>query len=87
MFVDDEFDGGDGTDSGLWGSIINATSQVAQTAIIANGNNPSLQTPYPQPYSSGGFTPDNFNRTSGAMSWVVVIVLAVVGYFVFTKIK
>jgi hypothetical protein len=89
MFFDDNsFDdnSSDDSSSGIWGSVIGAVSQTAQTAIIAGQNN-SLQVPYPRPVSSTPFTPSNFGSTSGIMSWLVVGALLLGGVFAFKKLK
>lgn len=89
MFVDDlsEVDTTDsGSGSGIWDSVVNAVSQTAQTAILANNNN-SLNVQYPQPRSSMSFTPANFGQTSGIMSWLIVGLLILGGVFAFKKLK
>lgn len=87
MFGSEDFSdfGNDDGGSSLTEAIIGAISDVGSAALLSS-RNPSLGTPYPQPVSSFGYTPQNYGKSSTS-SFLLIVIIIIAGAFAFTHIK
>lgn len=81
--TDDEDGGASGGGGGLAAAIISAGGQVGAAAILAGNSGTQYQTPT---LSRPVYASPSLSTGSGFMSVIVIVVLAIVGFFAYKKL-